>query len=408
MDPIHLSPPAVNAGAAALLVEALDSGWLAPAGPYVEAFDTKLASKVGTQAAVGLSSGTAALHLGLLVVGVNPGDSVLVPTTTFVASANAAVYAGARPIFVDSESRSLNMDPQVVSDLLVRKASSNDLPSAAIVVDIYGQCANYADLLPLFERYEIPVVEDAAEALGSKHELGMAGSLGLVSAVSFNGNKIISLGGAGALASDDTALVERAAWLAGQAREPELHYEHRELGYNYRMNGLVAALGIAQLDQLDVEITRRTELRDNYQLAFAGEDGLAVMDTAPWNTPNNWLVVLDLDPAVYPAGGNSLCRALQAQCIDARPSWKPLHTQPLYAEAEAHVTGVGERAAEYSVCLPTAGRISDADQNRVIAAVNQWCASNRTTAIPDDNVIDITDRAIAAGEAAEVPAARAR
>ncbi|GAB3803349.1 hypothetical protein GCM10027605_25060 [Micromonospora zhanjiangensis] len=270
---IHLSSPDVGELEESYLIRALRSGWAAPAGPDLDAFERELADRVGTRHAVAVSSGTAALHLALLAVGAGPGTRVVVPTLTFVATANAVVYTGAEPIFVDCEPETGNLDPELLAELLRRLRADGEQVAAVLPVDMFGVCANYDALLPLCAAVGVPVVEDAAEALGAARHGRPAGSFGRAGVFSFNGNKIITTSGGGMIVSDDEALVARCRHLAAQARQPVAHYEHTEVGYNYRLSNLLAALGRAQLHRLDELLGRRRQLRERYAKLFATTPG---------------------------------------------------------------------------------------------------------------------------------------
>jgi dTDP-4-amino-4,6-dideoxygalactose transaminase len=257
---LYLSPPDVGDEERALLLDAFDSNWIAPLGPHVDAFEQEFAARVAMPAAAALSSGTAALHLALLMLGVGPGDEVVVPTLTFVATANAVTYVGARPVFVDADEATWNLDPHLLEELLAARAVAGNLPAAVVTVDLYGQCAGYEPILASCARYGVPVIEDAAEALGATYQGRPAGGFGAIGVFSFSGNKIITTSGGGMLVSDDVGFVERARHLSTQARDPAPHYEHSEIGFNYRMSNLLAALGRGQLRSLDAKVARRREI----------------------------------------------------------------------------------------------------------------------------------------------------
>lgn len=368
MGRVLLSPPDVGPRERELLVAAFDSGWVAPVGPELALFEAEVASVVGVGHAVALASGTAALHLALELVGVGPGDEVLVPTLTFVASATAVRQAGAVPVFVDAEAASWCVDPALVADELARRATSGRLPAAVMTVDLYGQCADYDALVEACGRFEVPLVEDAAEALGATHRAGPAGSFGRAAALSFNGNKIITTGGGGMLVSADGELVERARFLATQARDPAPHYEHSVAGYNYRLSNLLAALGRGQLEGLAAKVARRTELNRRYREAFADLAGVGFMPDAPWGTPTHWLTVVTLDPVATGRTPEQVRRALEADDVEARPAWKPMHLQPLFADAPAVGGEVAAGIFATGLCLPSGSAMGDADQERVITS----------------------------------------
>jgi len=369
MGRIYLSPPHVGAEERALLLDSFDSNWVAPLGPHVDAFEHELAAFAGTRHAAALSSGTAALHLALLLLGVGPGDDVVVPTLTFVATANAARYVGARPVFVDSDEASWCIDPQLLADELRRRADRDDLPAAVLPVDLYGQCADYDAILDVCSTYEVPVVEEAAEAVGATYRGRAAGSFGVMGVFSFNGNKIMTTSGGGALLSDDAGHIERARFLATQAREPEAHYEHTTLGFNYRMSNLLAALGRGQLRSLPPKIERRRQIKQRYRDELGDLPGVGFMPDAAYGEPTNWLTVVTLDPATARATPEAVRLRLEADDIEARPSWKPMHLQPLFAGEPVVGGAVAERIFETGLCLPSGSSLTDDDQARVVAAV---------------------------------------
>ncbi len=354
-----------------MLLEALDSGWIAPLGPHVDAFEAELAQRVGVPYAVALSSGTAALHLALLLVGVERGDDVLVPSFTFVATANAATYAGARPVLVDSDEDTWQMAPDLVAQELADRARRGTLPKAVVTVDLYGQTADYGRLVPMCEEYGVALVEDAAEALGATHRGAAAGSFGAAGVFSFNGNKIITTSGGGMLVSGDERLVGRARHLATQAREPEAHYEHVDMGFNYRMSNLLAALGVAQLHGLDRRMGRRHAVNAAYRRSLGGLPGIRFMPRAAYGEPNDWLTCILVDPAEFGSTREEIRVALEAHDIESRPTWKPLHLQPLFAGAPVLGGSVSARIFEHGLCLPSGSSLSDEDQQRVVELIGQ-------------------------------------
>ena len=369
MSRIYLSPPDVGPAEREALLRALDSGWVAPAGPELDAFESELAEATGRAYAVALSSGTAALHLALLGLGVGPGDEVLVPTLTFVASANSVRYVGAEPVFLDSEEHSWNVDPALIVETLNAFARQGRLPAAAVTVDLYGRCANYPEIVAACESRGVPIVEDAAEALGATCGSAPAGSFGAASTLSFNGNKIITTSAGGALVTDDAQFADRARHLATQAREPTIHYEHADLGFNYRMSNLLAALGRAQLAGLPARIEARSEVMNRYRDALGRLAGLSFAPEPRWGRSNCWLTCVTIDPVVARGTRDDVLAALDTADIEARPTWKPMHRQPLYEHARARLTGVADKVFDQGLCLPSGSSLAVADQDRVIEAV---------------------------------------
>lgn len=368
MSRLYLSPPDVGPADRALLLEAFDSGWIAPAGPFLEAFEAELARRTGVPGALALSSGTAALHLALLLAGVEPGDQVVVPTLTFVATANVVRYVGAEPVFVDSEPSTWQLDPELVQQAL-EDAASRGRPGAVISVDLYGQAADYDRLSAVCERYGVPLIEDAAEALGATYRGRPAGSFGRAGVLSFNGNKIITSSSGGALVSHSPDLLARARHLSTQAREPEVHYQHVDMGFNYRMSNLLAALGLAQLRDLDRRLARRRAIRSRYHEALSRLPGISLMPVAGYGEPNCWLTCILVDPEEFGATRDDIRRNLEDSDIESRPTWKPMHLQPLYMGAPMFGGAVSESIFARGLCLPSGSSLSDAEQDRVIEGI---------------------------------------
>jgi dTDP-4-amino-4,6-dideoxygalactose transaminase len=362
---IYLSPPDLRGEERERLLAALDSGWVAPVGPDIEAFEAELAARTGRAHAVALASGTAAIHLALLELGVGPGDEVLVSTYTFAASANPVRYLGATPVFVDSDRRTWNASPALVADAIERRARAGRPPKAAVLVDLYGTPASWAALGEVLDRHGVAAVEDAAEALGATCCSRPAGAFGVAAALSFNGNKIVTSGGGGALVTDDERLARRVRHLATQAREPAPHYEHVDVGFNYRLSNLLAAVGRGQLATLDDRIARRRRIRERYVEALGDLPGVGWNPVDVDGRSNHWLTVLTVDPAAG-VDPEQLRLALEAADIEARPTWKPMHRQPVFAGAPAVVDGTSDELFATGLCLPSGSGMSDADQDRVI------------------------------------------
>lgn len=367
-QPLFLSAPDVGPAEREALLAAFDSGWIAPVGPELAAFESEMVNRLGGDLhAVALSSGTAALHLALMLHGVGPGDDVLVPSLTFAATAFAVTYVGARPCFVDSDRSSWTIDIDLVAADLEQRAARDELPAAVVPVDLYGQCADHETLGGLCARYDVPVIVDAAEALGAQRSGVAAGATGLTSVLSFNGNKIVTTSGGGMLVGADAAMIERARYLATQARQPALHYEHTDIGFNYRMSNLLAAVGRAQLGRLDAIIDRRRAIGRRYRDALRSIDGVGWMPVPADSGPNHWLTVLTLDSTrMTPAG---LCDALITAGIEARPAWKPMHQQPVFADHPMVGRAVADEVFATGVCLPSGSSLTDADVDRVVDAV---------------------------------------
>ena len=365
MTRIYLSPPDVGPGDLAMIRGAFESGWVAPAGPDLTLFEEEMSAVVGLPHTVALSSGTAALHLALLELGVGRGDDVLVSTFTFAATANAVTYVGARPVFIDSEISSWNMSPDLLAEELADRARTATLPKAVIVVDLYGQCADYNRIVPLCSEYDIPLIEDAAEALGATYGGSPAGSFGEFSVFSFNGNKIITTSGGGMLGTRSAASADHVRHLATQARDPAPHYQHSEIGYNYRLSNLLAALGRAQLADLPRRVRRRRQINEKYRGALSA---LPVeFQPAPlYGQSTSWLTCIIVDPRVTGVGSSELRLCLEEWNIEARPTWKPMHLQPVFSDARSRVDGTAEHLFRNGLCLPSGSSLSDTDQLRVI------------------------------------------
>ncbi len=303
------------------------------------------------------------------------GDEVLVSTFTFAATANAVRYVGATPVFIDADPTTWQMSPDLLAeDLAARQHGGRRFPAAAIVVDLYGQCADYDRIVPLLAEHGIPLIEDAAEALGASYRGRPAGSFGDAGILSFNGNKIITTSGGGALLTDDEHLAKRCRHLSTQAREPAPHYEHKEVGYNYRLSNLLAAFGRGQLADLERRVTRRREVNRRYRAALTDCAGIAFMPEADYGTPNCWLTCITIDPALS-ATPDAVRVHLEGHEVEARPTWKPMHLQPVFAAAPAVVDGTSERLFATGLCLPSGSTLSDADQDRVISLVAEALAA---------------------------------
>jgi pyridoxal phosphate-dependent aminotransferase EpsN len=370
MARIFLSPPHVTAAERELLLDAFDSNWIAPLGPHVDAFERELADAVGAQDAAALSSGTAGLHLALVLLGVGAGDEVIVSDLTFVASANVVRYVGATPVFVDCDADTWTLDPDLLEEALADRAKRRKPPRAVIVVDLYGQCANYERIVGICARYDVPVVQDASESLGATFRGRPAGTQGLMGVFSFNGNKIITTSGGGMLVSDRVEWIARARQLASQARDPALHYEHSTLGYNYRLSNLLAAVGRGQLRSLTARVEARRANFAWYQARLAQVSGWEFMPEASYGRHTRWLTCATVDPST----GLDRARFLDAfarEDIECRPVWKPMHLQPLYADCLCYGGSVGQRLFETGLCLPSGSNLQDAERERIARALDR-------------------------------------
>jgi len=374
MSRILLSPPELTGHELAMLGEAIASGWIAPLGPHVDAFEAEVCARVDMPHAVALSSGTAALHLALLALGVGRDDTVWTSTLTFAATANAIAYVGARPVFLDSDRASWNLDPGLLAEELERAARANALPKALIGVDLYGQTADWDPIIAACRHHGVPIIEDAAEALGATYRGRPAGSLGDLSILSFNGNKIITTSGGGMLLAARKDWADRARHLATQAREPVRHYEHKDIGYNYRLSNLLAAVGRAQLADLTRRVEARRAIQERYRAALGDLPGWSFMPEASFGRATFWLTCATIDPGVAREPRESrdgVIDRLAALDIEVRPVWKPLHLQPAFAGAQVLRGQLAERLFREGLCLPSGSSLTARDQERVIEAIRR-------------------------------------
>ncbi len=354
-----------------LLLEAFDSNWIAPLGPQVNAFEKEFAEKIGVANAVALSSGTAALHLSLILLGVQPGDEVITSTLTFSATANAITYLGAKPVFIDSNRETWNMDPDLLAEELSACRKRGKMPKAVVPVDLYGQCADYDRILPICQEYNVPIIEDAAEALGATYRGKMAGNFGVLNCFSFNGNKIITTSGGGMLVSENKEWIDRARFLSTQARDPAPHYQHSQIGYNYRMSNLLAAVGRGQLRVLDERVEQRRANNQFYREAFADLPGIGFMPQFPTGRPTCWLTCITVDPEMFGADREAIRLALDKENIEARPVWKPMHLQPVFADCRVRGGRVAADLFDRGLCLPSGSNLAADDRLRVATIVRQ-------------------------------------
>lgn len=350
--------------------EAFETNWIAPLGPNVDAFEKEIADYIGANGAVAVSSGTAAIHLALSLLNIKKGDRVFCSTLTFVASANPIIYLGAEPVFIDSEPETWNMSPQALETALREAYSNGRLPKAVIVVNLYGQSAKMDEILSICNQYEIPIVEDAAESLGAQYKGKASGTFGQFGIYSFNGNKIISTSGGGMLVSNDVEALKKARFLATQARDPAPHYQHSELGYNYRMSNILAGIGRAQLEILEVRVKEKRNIFERYYKELANISGIHFIPELMNTRSNRWLTVLTVDKTVTGITSQNLLNNLAAANIEARPVWKPLHLQPLFKQAKYYShnneKSVSEQLFNTGICLPSGTSLSGEEQSWVI------------------------------------------
>ncbi len=371
MKRILLSSPHMSGNEQAYINEAFETNWIAPLGPNVSHFEKDIANYVGVKSATVTDSGTAAIHLALNVLGVGKGDSVFCSTFTFVASANPVLYLGAGITFIDSEPETWNMSPVALYLALVEAKKRGKLPKAIIVVHLYGQSAKMDELLEIADSFDVPIIEDAAESLGSEYKGRKSGSLGKLGIYSFNGNKIITTSGGGALVSDDEALIERAVFLATQARDHAPHYQHSVVGYNYRMSNVVAGIGRAQLEVLDNRVSKRRAIYDRYYEEFSSTEGITFMPELIDTKSNRWLTTLTIDPTILHVTPYEIMHSMEKKNIESRVLWKPLHLQPLFKKSDFYkhnyeTKPISEELFSTGLCLPSGSNMTEIEQEYVI------------------------------------------
>jgi pyridoxal phosphate-dependent aminotransferase EpsN len=371
MKRIYLSSPHMSGLEQPYVQDAFATNWIAPLGPHVDAFEQEFAAAVGSRHAAALSSGTAALHLALLLAGVGLGDEVLVSTLTFSASVNPIVYLGGRPVLIDSERCSWNLDPALVAETVERKVRQGKLPKAVVPVHLYGQSADLAPILEVCTRYAIPVIEDAAEALGSSYHGRAPGTFGKAGVFSFNGNKIITTSGGGMLVSDDADFIAHARKLATQARDPAPHYQHSEIGYNYRMSNVLAGIGRGQLQVLEDRVQARRRNFAFYQQTLGDLPGIDFMPEMSWGRHTRWLSCITVNEAAFGASREDIRLALEAANIEARPLWKPMHLQPIFAGYERVEGRVSEQLFAQGLCLPSGSNLGEDDLARIVHVIQR-------------------------------------
>jgi dTDP-4-amino-4,6-dideoxygalactose transaminase len=375
---LFLSPPHLGGTEELRVAEAFASNYIAPLGPQVDAFEAAFAEAVGIPHCLAVASGTAAMHLALHCLGVGPGDVVVASTLTFIGSVTPARFLGAEVVFVDSDRATWNMDPDSLRAALMALTSEGRRVKAVIPTDLYGQCADYQRLLDICAPFGVPVVADAAEAMGARYGHGdeavHAGAFpGLRASIfSFNGNKIITTSGGGMLASEDGALIARARKLSQQAREPAPHYEHAEIGYNYRLSNILAAIGLGQLDVLEARVAGRRQIFRWYGQALSGLPGLTFMPEAAYGKSNRWLTVLQIDASSFGATPEAVRLALEAENIESRPVWKPMHAQPVFAGCRVFGGGVAEEQFARGLCLPSGTAMTQEDVARVAGIIKSF------------------------------------
>lgn len=367
---ILMSTPDVGQIEEDYVVDALRSGWIAPLGPDVDAFEQEMADRIGVQHAVALSSGTAALHLGLLGLGVQPGDVVVTATMTFAATANAVMYTGAEPYFVDCDPVTGNMDPELLREVLNELHAAGTPAKVVVPVDLLGKAVDYTAISGVCDEFGAVLFCDAAESLGAHHRGKPAGAFGEASVVSFNGNKIMTTSGGGMLLTNNKTLAEHARYLATQARQPVVHYEHVDVGYNYRLSNLLAALGRAQLSRLDEMISKRRRWRDGYREFVKSVEGIEIFGGDD-SEDNFWLTSFIIDPETAPVTADQLRLAMDREGIETRPLWKPMHLQPVFRNSRSRVNGSSQMLFEQGLTLPSGSAMKQDAFDRVIDALTR-------------------------------------
>ncbi len=374
-EKIYLSSPHIGELEQEYVREAFATNWVAPLGPHVDGFEKELCEIVGAKHGAALSSGTAAIHLALILAGVQRDDDVIVSSFTFSASVNPIRYIGANPVFIDSERQSWNMDPAILADALADRAKKGRLPAAVLLVHLYGQSADIDPIAAECERYGVTLIEDAAEALGSTYKGKAPGTFGKIGTYSFNGNKIITTAGGGALVSDDAEIVAHARKLSTQARDPAPHYQHSEIGYNYRMSNILAGIGRGQLKVLEDRVQARRANFEFYRESLSDLSGLEFMPEAPYGRHTRWLICLTMNSSESGTTPEKLRLALEKENIEARPLWKPMHMQPVFASHDSYGGEVSQDLFERGLCIPSGSNLTRHDLERVVDVIRtEWAA----------------------------------
>ncbi len=385
---IYLSSPHMSGKEQSYIKEAFDTNWIAPLGPNVDAFEKEIAQYVGANDAVAVSSGTAAIHLALSLLEVKKGDRVFCSSLTFIASANPILYQGAEPVFIDSEPETWNMSPQALKKAFIEASREGRLPKAVIIVNLYGQSAKMDELRSHCQYYNVPIIEDAAESLGSFYKGKASGTFGKFGVYSFNGNKIITTSGGGMLVSDDIEALKKARFLATQARDPALHYQHSVTGFNYRLSNILAGIGRAQLEVLDVRVNQKRNIFERYNQHLSTIQGITLMPELEETFSNRWLTAILVDEEKVGSSKEQILHALSDKNIEARPVWKPLHMQPLFVGVTYYPhneqENVSENLFENGICLPSGSNMSLEEQMKVINCIKSCVKSSFRNKVIDE------------------------
>jgi dTDP-4-amino-4,6-dideoxygalactose transaminase len=366
---IFLSPPHLSGEEMKFVQEAFESNYIAPAGAMIDLFEREFAEKVGIAHAVAVCSGTAAMHLAMRILGIGAGDEVIASTLTFIGSVSPVVFQGTTPVFIDSDRISWNMDPNLLAGEIEACHKRGRMPKAVIPTDLYGQCADIDRIREICDPYGIPVISDSAEAIGASYNGHSPGLVAKAVVYSFNGNKILTTGGGGMLASNDGNFIKRARFLSQQARDPAPHYEHSEIGYNYRMSNILAAIGRGQLRVLEERVKAKRKIFDYYQRALADLPGIEFIPEAPYDRSNRWLTVILVTPELFGADREEIRIALERENIESRPVWKPMHLQPVFKGCRIRGGGVSEDLFRRGLCLPSGTQMTEKDIERVVEVI---------------------------------------
>lgn len=368
---IFLSPPHMGGEELKHITEAFEINYIAPGGPIVESFEREWSKMTGIPYSLAVSTGTSAMHLALREVGVGPGDEIIASTLTFIGSVSPVVFLGATPVFIDSDYTTWNIDPVLLEEELKFCHRRGRLPKAVVVTDLYGQCADMDNINQICAHYNIPVISDSAEAVGSTYKGKHAGAGAKVAVYSFNGNKIITTSGGGMLSSTDESLIKHARYLANQAREPVPHYEHREIGYNYRMSSILAAIGLGQLKILPQRVNQKRKIFETYYSLLCHLPGIEFMPEASYGKSNRWLTVILIDPSKFGTDREHVRCALEAENIESRPVWKPMHLQPVFKGCRVRGGKVGEDLFARGLCLPSGTALTQSDIERIASIISK-------------------------------------
>ena len=368
-----MSPPHMGGREQKYVQEAFDSNWIAPVGPQISKFENEFLERLGSRYAVAVTSGTAALHMALRFAGVGQGDEVICSTFTFIASVSPIKYLGAKPVFIDSEPSTWNLDPELLRKALTIRAEKNKLPKAVVVVHLYGQSAEMDEIMEVCNKYNVCVVEDAAESLGATYKRRQTGTFGQSGIFSFNGNKIITTSGGGMLVTDYEPLAEKVRFWATQAREPVPHYEHTEIGYNYRLSNIVAAIGRGQMEVLDDRIRKKREIFFNYQQLIGDLPGINFMPEPKGHFSTRWLTCITVDAAKFGNTNLEIMKRLDQENIESRPLWKPMHLQPVFQGLEVYGGNVSNQLFRCGLCLPSGTEYTREDYRRIVSIIRDCC-----------------------------------